>query len=85
MAGVAEPSEFIDPTLIPKESVRIAAFDGENMWITNFGDSTVSKIAASTGKLKKIELLAAYLSQLSALDDRMLAAARDQPSLARAR
>ena len=33
------------------------------------------QIAATTGKLKKIEMLAAYLSQLAALDDRMLAAA----------
>ncbi len=33
------------------------------------------QIAASTGKLKKIELLAAYFSRLAALDDRMLAAA----------
>jgi DNA ligase-1 len=33
------------------------------------------QIAASAGKLKKIELLGAYLSQLAALDDRMLAAA----------
>lgn len=30
MPGVANPSEFVDPDLIPKEQVRIAAFDGEN-------------------------------------------------------
>lgn len=33
------------------------------------------QIAASTGKLRKIELLADYFSQLAGLDDRMLAAA----------
>jgi DNA ligase-1 len=33
------------------------------------------QIAASTGKLRKIELLGAYFSELAALDDRMLAAA----------
>jgi DNA ligase 1 len=33
------------------------------------------EIAATTGKLKKIELLAQYFSQLAALDSRMLAAA----------
>jgi hypothetical protein len=30
MPGVDDPSEFIDPTLIPQETVRVAAFDGEN-------------------------------------------------------
>jgi hypothetical protein len=30
MKGVARPEEFIDPTLLPKGEVRIAAFDGEN-------------------------------------------------------
>lgn len=30
MKGVAEPAEFIEPCLIPKIDVRIAAFDGEN-------------------------------------------------------
>lgn len=30
MPGVANPAEFLDPALIPKEPVRIAAFDGEN-------------------------------------------------------
>jgi len=30
MPGVADPSEFIDPALIPQTPVRIAAFDGEN-------------------------------------------------------
>ncbi|MBV9250768.1 MAG: ATP-binding protein, partial [Acetobacteraceae bacterium] len=30
MKGVATPSEFINPALIPREAVRIAAFDGEN-------------------------------------------------------
>jgi hypothetical protein len=30
MAGVANASEFIDPDLIPRETVRIATFDGEN-------------------------------------------------------
>ncbi len=30
MSGVTDPSEFIDPDLIPGEAVRIAAFDGEN-------------------------------------------------------
>jgi hypothetical protein len=30
MQGVANPGEFLDPTLIPTGSVRVAAFDGEN-------------------------------------------------------
>jgi hypothetical protein len=30
MAGVANLSEFIDPAIVPKGHVRIAAFDGEN-------------------------------------------------------
>ncbi|MCS6781014.1 MAG: hypothetical protein NZ555_15085, partial [Geminicoccaceae bacterium] len=30
MQGVAEVSEFLDPALVPKTPVRIAAFDGEN-------------------------------------------------------
>jgi hypothetical protein len=30
MPGVNDPSEFIDPALIPQETVRVAAFDGEN-------------------------------------------------------
>jgi hypothetical protein len=30
MPGVNDPSEFIDPALIPQEPVRVAAFDGEN-------------------------------------------------------
>lgn len=30
MEGVAHPDEFIDPSLLPKEPVRVAAFDGEN-------------------------------------------------------
>ena len=30
MTGVADPSEFIPPELIPRNPVRIAAFDGEN-------------------------------------------------------
>ncbi len=30
MKGVAAPAEFIEPRLIPKGDVRIAAFDGEN-------------------------------------------------------
>ncbi|MCA3396953.1 MAG: ATP-binding protein [Roseomonas sp.] len=30
MKGVAQPEEFLDPGLLPKEEVRIAAFDGEN-------------------------------------------------------
>lgn len=30
MAGVAKVTEFIDPALLPKGAVRVAAFDGEN-------------------------------------------------------
>jgi len=30
MTGVANASEFIDPSLLPKGQVRVAAFDGEN-------------------------------------------------------
>src|SRR5690606_2133772 len=30
MKGVANPGEFIDPALLPSETVKIAAFDGEN-------------------------------------------------------
>ena len=30
MQGVAEPEEFVDPTLIPGVPARVAAFDGEN-------------------------------------------------------
>src|SRR5690242_3352630 len=30
MTNVANISEFLDPTLVPKQTVRIAAFDGEN-------------------------------------------------------
>ncbi len=30
MQGVSNPSEFIDPVLVPKSKVRVAAFDGEN-------------------------------------------------------
>lgn len=30
MKGVANPGEFVDPALIPRGRVRIAAFDGEN-------------------------------------------------------
>ncbi len=30
MRGVGNPAEFIDPALIPRGAVRIAAFDGEN-------------------------------------------------------
>lgn len=30
MPGVDDPAEFIEPSLIPQEAVRIAAFDGEN-------------------------------------------------------
>ena len=30
MQGVAEPEEFVDPTLIPTVPVRVAAFDGDN-------------------------------------------------------
>ena len=30
MQGVAEPEEFIDPSLLPGGPVRVAAFDGEN-------------------------------------------------------
>ncbi|MBR0679338.1 ATP-binding protein [Roseomonas eburnea] len=30
MPGVANPEEFVDPDLLPKGEVRIAAFDGEN-------------------------------------------------------
>jgi hypothetical protein len=30
MRGVAQPSEFVDPTLLSTEEVRVAAFDGEN-------------------------------------------------------
>ena len=30
MTGVSDVAEFIDPTLLPAESVRVAAFDGEN-------------------------------------------------------
>ncbi len=30
MAGVANPSEFLDPSLLPRVPVRVAAFDGEN-------------------------------------------------------
>ena len=28
--GVANPSEFVEPAVLPKEPVRVAAFDGEN-------------------------------------------------------
>ena len=35
MPGVPNPAEFIDPALIPREPVRIAAFDGENADPTN--------------------------------------------------
>ena len=28
--GVANPGEFVDPAVLPKEPVRVAAFDGEN-------------------------------------------------------
>ncbi|MDE2982966.1 MAG: DUF499 domain-containing protein [Gemmatimonadota bacterium] len=30
MKGVADPDEFVDPSLLPDGSVRVAAFDGEN-------------------------------------------------------
>lgn len=30
MPGVANPEEFIDPGLLPRQAVRVAAFDGEN-------------------------------------------------------
>jgi hypothetical protein len=30
MQGVANPAEFVDPTLIPAGNVKVAAFDGEN-------------------------------------------------------
>ena len=30
MQGVSNISEFIDPALVPKKKVRVAAFDGEN-------------------------------------------------------
>jgi hypothetical protein len=30
MKGVANPAEFLDPSLIPTEEVKVAAFDGEN-------------------------------------------------------
>jgi predicted AAA+ superfamily ATPase len=30
MKGVADVAEFVDPKLIPKKKIRIAAFDGEN-------------------------------------------------------
>ncbi len=30
MKGVANPAEFLDPSLIPSEDVKVAAFDGEN-------------------------------------------------------
>lgn len=30
MKGVANPSEFLDPGLIPTSEVKVAAFDGEN-------------------------------------------------------
>ena len=30
LKGVANPAEFVDPAVLPKESVRVAAFDGEN-------------------------------------------------------
>ncbi len=30
LAGVAEVKEFVDPTLLPQATVRLAAFDGEN-------------------------------------------------------
>ena len=30
LKGVANPAEFVDPAVLPKEPVRVAAFDGEN-------------------------------------------------------
>ena len=30
MEGVPNPAEFVDPAVLPKEPVRVAAFDGEN-------------------------------------------------------
>ena len=30
MKGVTNVAEFLDPTLVPNERVRVAAFDGEN-------------------------------------------------------
>ncbi len=30
LEGVAKPGEFVDPAVLPKEPVRVAAFDGEN-------------------------------------------------------
>src|SRR3546814_19344564 len=30
MQGVANPGEFVDPSLLPATEVRVAAFDGEN-------------------------------------------------------
>ncbi len=35
MKGVAKIEEFVDPKLVPKKRVRIAAFDGENADPTN--------------------------------------------------
>lgn len=30
LEGVANPAEFVDPAILPREPVRVAAFDGEN-------------------------------------------------------
>ena len=30
MKGVSDVAEFVDPALVPKGAVRVAAFDGEN-------------------------------------------------------
>lgn len=35
MDGVADPSEFLDPALVPSGPVRIAAYDGENADVAN--------------------------------------------------
>ncbi len=35
MAGVANVAEFVDPSIVPKVRVRVAAFDGENADPTN--------------------------------------------------
>src|SRR3990172_4948327 len=47
MEGVNNPAEFVDPALLPKNEVRIAAFDGENADPAN-GRRMSAKIRAFT-------------------------------------
>ncbi len=68
---LAPSAQVVRRELETDESEEVALDPGSFAAFAALGE----QIAAGTGKLKKIELLAAYFSRLAALDDGMLAAA----------